>query len=90
MQGWLYSSDSRLAYHDLYDLADALAVQLHNKLGPHVFQLHRGDVAELIDPYVCDLEAEDQKALSWLVWHLFQDAHQMCAEATARKKHRRR
>jgi hypothetical protein len=74
MRGWFYSSDNRLSEHDLQELSDALAVQLYNLLGQRVFLLQRLDVAELIEPYVTDLDAEDQKTIAWVVWSLFQDA----------------
>lgn len=74
MRGLLYSSDNHLPDYDLYELADALAVQMHNLLGARVFQLQRHDVADLIAPYTRDLAPEDQQTLPWIVWHLFQDA----------------
>jgi hypothetical protein len=74
MRGWFFSSDERrLSEHDLEELADALACKLHNTLGQRVFWLQRVDVAELLEPYIRDLDAEDQKALTWIVWHLFQE-----------------
>lgn len=84
MQGWLYSSDDRLSARELEELADALAMQLHNLLGQRVFWLQRVDVFELIEPYVCDLEEEDQQTLSWVVWHLFQDAREIVMLDTRR------
>jgi hypothetical protein len=90
MHGWLYSSDSSLSDRDLQDLADALAVQLHNMMGPRVFMLQRTDIAELIEPYICDLDSyEDQRALSWIVWHLFQDAHDIMMEEAMRGRRKR-
>jgi hypothetical protein len=84
----------RLSNRDLRELADALAFQLHSLLGDRVFRLQRGDVAELIEPYIDDLESrEDRKALTWLIWHLFQDAHDIMLheQQTIRLgKHRRR
>jgi hypothetical protein len=77
MRGWFYSSDNRLSDHDIQELADALAVQLYNLLGERVFLLQRIDVAELIEQYVNDLDVEDQKTMSWIVWSLFQDARQI-------------
>lgn len=74
MHGLLYSSDNNLTDNDLCELADALAVMVHNLLGTHVFLLQRADIRELIEPYICDLEREDQQALVWMVWHLFQEA----------------
>jgi hypothetical protein len=77
MKGLLYSSDDRLTDYDLRELADALAVQLHNLLGRHVFALTRSDIAELLQPYIEDLASDDQKALPWIVWHLFQEAREI-------------
>lgn len=77
MQGYRFSTDHRLPERDLIDLADALALQVHQSLGPRVYMLPRSDVFELIFPYVDDLAVEDQQDLSWMVWHLFQDACEM-------------
>lgn len=80
MRGLLYGSDDQMSDSDLYDLADALAVQVHNLLGPRVFRLQRSDVAELIAPYICDLAPQDQQALPWMIWDLFQEAREMGLE----------
>lgn len=77
MQGYRFSTDRRLPERDMLDLADVLAVQVHQTLGPRVYMLGRGDVAELIRPYIDDLAADDQHDLAWMVWHLFQDACDM-------------
>jgi hypothetical protein len=77
MQGYRFSTDRRLPERDMLDLADALALQIHQSLGQRVYLLPRSDVAELITPYVDDLTPEDQHDLSWMVWHLFQDACEM-------------
>jgi hypothetical protein len=77
MQGYRFTTDRRLAERDMYDLADALAIQLHETIGPRVYLLPRQDICDLILPYVDDLTAADQHALSWIVWHLFQDAREM-------------
>jgi hypothetical protein len=74
MRGYRFSTNKQLPERDLHDLADLLAMQLHGNFGPRVYKLHRGDVAELIEPYIDDLHAEDKRAVSWLVWSLFQDA----------------
>lgn len=66
-----------LTDRDLGDLADAMAMHLHNMMGNRVFYLQRADIVELIDEYICDLHPEDQQALCWCVWHLFQDARDM-------------
>jgi hypothetical protein len=80
MHGLFYSSDNNLTDNDLCELADALAVMVHNLLGTHVFLLQRADIRELIAPYVCDLEREDQKAIAWMVWHLFQEARDIALQ----------
>ncbi|MEI8165955.1 MAG: hypothetical protein WCG26_06235 [Chloroflexales bacterium] len=77
MQGYRFSTNRRLPERDMLDLADTLALQIHQTLGPRVYVLPRSDVAELITPYIDDLVSEDQHDLSWLVWHLFQDASEM-------------
>jgi hypothetical protein len=77
MQGYRFSTDRRLPERDIYDLADALAMQLHETIGPRVYLLPRHDIGELITPYVDDLTAADQSDLAWIVWHLFQDAREL-------------
>lgn len=74
MRGLFYSSDDCLPESDMQELADALALTLHNLMGDRVFLLHRLDVAELLEPYICDLSAEDQATVPWIVWDLFQEA----------------
>jgi hypothetical protein len=65
----------RLTAGELHDLADILAMQVHSWLGPRVYRLHRSDILELVEAYIDDLTPEDQKAVVWIIWHLFQDAH---------------
>jgi hypothetical protein len=77
MRGYRYSTDHRLPERDMLDLADALALQIHESLGPRVYMLPRTDVAELIRAYVTDLGPEDQHDISWIIWHLFQDAREL-------------
>jgi hypothetical protein len=77
MQGYRFSTDRRLPERDMYDLADALAMQLHETIGPRVYRLPRQDIVELILPYIDDLMPADQSDLAWIVWHLFQDAREM-------------
>lgn len=74
MVGYRFSTDRRLPERDMLDLADALALQIHQTLGPRVYMLPRTDVMSLIEPYVDDIAPQDQQDLSWIVWHLFQDA----------------
>lgn len=77
MRGYRFTTDHRLPERDMYELADALALQLHESLGQRVYLLPRADVFELIEPYVDDLARDDQHDLSWMIWHLFQDACEM-------------
>jgi hypothetical protein len=77
MRGYRFSTDRRLPERDMLDLADALALQIHESLGSRVYLLPRSDVAELIRAYVNDLGAEDQHDISWIIWHLFQDAREL-------------
>lgn len=77
MRGYRYSVDHRLPERDMLDLADALALQIHESLGSRVYLLPRTDVVELIRAYVSDLSAEDQHDISWMIWHLFQDAREI-------------
>jgi hypothetical protein len=74
MRGNLYSTEAGLAERDLRELADLLAMRLHDRLGERVYMLNRRDVAELVSPFITDLSRDDQRAIHWLVWHLFQDA----------------
>ncbi|NJN65500.1 MAG: hypothetical protein HC884_01700 [Chloroflexaceae bacterium] len=67
----------RLTSSDLQDLADILAMQMHAWLGSRVYRLQRSDILELAEAYIDDLTPEDQKAVAWLIWHLFQDAHEI-------------
>lgn len=80
MRGYRYTTDDRLPEHDLAELADELAIQLHYALGERVCLLPRSDVAELIWPYIDDLHPDDQNDLVWLVWHLFQEARELSEE----------
>jgi hypothetical protein len=79
MRGYRFTTDRRLPERDMLDLADALALQIHETLGDRVYMLPRTDVAELIRAYVDDLSAEDQHDMSWMIWHLFQDAREMAS-----------
>lgn len=74
MRGTRYSTDRNLPERDLHDLADLLAIQLHDRLGPRVYMLQRPDIAELVAVYIDDLTSDDQRIIPWMIWHLFQDA----------------
>jgi hypothetical protein len=77
MRGYHYSDDEYLSEEDLRDLADSLALQLHELLGPRVYLLPRYDIVALIESYIDDLQPEDQTDLSWIIWHLFQEAREI-------------
>ncbi len=81
MRGYRFSTDGCLAERDLIDLANLLALQIHQALGSRVYLLPRSDVVDLITPYISDLTAADQHDLAWIVWHLFQDAREIDAHA---------
>jgi hypothetical protein len=74
MRGYHYSTTKQLPERMLFELADLLALQLHERLGARVYMLPRSDVTELIMPFIDDLTFEDQRTVSWMIWHLFQDA----------------
>lgn len=82
MRGHRYSSSAQLSERDLYDLADMLAIELHYRLGSRVYLLSRSDVADLVDPNISDLCAEDRQLLPWMIWHLFQDARDLEMDAS--------
>ncbi len=77
MRGYTYSTDRRLPERMLLELADALAMQLHERLGTRVYMLQRSDIVELVAPFIDDLTVEDQRSVAWIVWHLFQDAFEL-------------
>lgn len=65
---------------ELHELADALAIQLHSWMGKRALRLQRSDIADLVAPYIDDLLPEDQQAVPWMIWHLFQDAREFALE----------
>lgn len=74
MRGYIYSTDRRLPERMLLELADTLALQIHERLGARVYMLQRSDIIELVTPFIDDLTVDDQRTIAWIVWHLFQDA----------------
>ncbi|NJK79354.1 MAG: hypothetical protein HC876_08560 [Chloroflexaceae bacterium] len=90
MQGLFYSTDhdqdddDELSEEELYELADALAMAIHKRMGARVFWLQRGDIADLIDRYVCDLQVDDQSTVAWMIWQLFQDARDIATTSRRR------
>lgn len=74
MRGYQHNTDGHLSERHLFELADLLAIQLHERLGSRVYMLQRGDIIDLITPFVEDLPLEDRRTISWMLWHLFQDA----------------
>jgi hypothetical protein len=87
VRGQYYSDDNGLPEDDLRELADLLAMQLYGRLERKVYGLSKQDVAELVDPYVEDLEPEDQRSVAWLVWDLFQEGLKL--EIQERQRRRR-
>lgn len=77
MQGYRFTTDRHLPEQDMHELADTLAMQIHELLGARVYMLSRHDVTELIEPYIDDLTDSDRRDIAWMIWHLFQDAREM-------------
>lgn len=73
MRGLHYSADEGLPEHDLRELADLLAAELYARMGPKVYLLERNDIRDLIRRFVDDLTPDDQDAVVWLIWDLFQE-----------------
>jgi len=87
VRGQFYTDDGGLPEDDLRELADLLAMQLYGQLERKVYGLTKQDVSELIEPYIEDLEPEDQRSVAWLVWDLFQEGLKI--EMQARQRRRR-
>ena len=49
-------------------------------MGRRALRLQRSDIADLVAPYIDDLLHEDQQAIPWMIWHLFQDAREFALE----------
>lgn len=73
MRGTYYSNDGSLPEIEIRELSDLLATQIYGKLERKVYGLSKGDVTELVAPYVEDLTVDDQRSVAWLVWDLFQE-----------------
>jgi hypothetical protein len=73
MRGQRYSTDGRLPEGELNELVDLLAMRVYRDLGRRAYALTRQDVAELVQPYINDLVAEDRRMIPWLVWDLLQE-----------------
>jgi hypothetical protein len=73
VRGTFYSAGDDLPEADIRELSDLLAAQLYGRMDRKVYSLSRQDVADLIAPYVEDLNADDQRAIAWLIWDLFQE-----------------
>lgn len=58
---------------ELFELIDTLACRIFHKLGRRAYNLTRRDIAELIEPYIHDLDQADQRAMPWMVWDLLQE-----------------
>lgn len=81
MRGRSFSTTRALPERDLHELSDLLALQLYQRLGRRSFLLTRRDVAELIEPYIRDLTADDQRAAAWLIWELLQEGADIMVSA---------
>ncbi|ABX06542.1 MAG TPA: hypothetical protein DEF47_09925 [Herpetosiphon sp.] len=77
MRGRLHSTDERLIDDDLTELADELSIRLYATMGHRVYLLSRPDIIQLTKSYIDDLHPEDQDAICWLIWDLFQEGMQM-------------
>lgn len=85
MRGTYFSDDGTLPELDIRELADLLATQLYSNMDRKVYGLSKQDVAELVMPYVQDLAEEDQRAVAWLVWDLFQEGLKIEMERRRRR-----
>jgi hypothetical protein len=77
MRGQHFSDDKTLPEKDLEELCDLLAIELYHRMGPKVYLLGRNDIRELVQSYVEDLSADDQEAVPWLIWDLFQEGMEL-------------
>ncbi|MFN5342035.1 MAG: hypothetical protein ACK5C6_05770, partial [Roseiflexaceae bacterium] len=72
VRGRKYATGGALSADDLHELVDLLAIRIYERLGESSFLLNRGDVGELVTPYIDDLIPSDQQDVIWLVWELIQ------------------
>lgn len=72
VRGRKYATGGALSADDLHELVDLLAIRIYERLGDSSFLLNRGDVGELVTPYIDDLIPSDQQDVIWLVWELIQ------------------
>ena len=72
VRGRKYATDGALSADDLHELVDLLAIRIYERLGDSSFLLNRGDVGELVTPYIDDLIPSDQQDVIWMVWELIQ------------------
>jgi hypothetical protein len=72
VRGRKYATGGALSANDLHELVDLLAIRIYERLGESSFLLNRGDVGELVTPYIDDLIPSDQQDVIWLVWELIQ------------------
>ena len=72
VRGRKYATGGALSADGLHELVDLLAIRIYERLGESSFLLNRGDVGELVTPYIDDLIPSDQQDIIWLVWELIQ------------------
>ncbi|MFN5928915.1 MAG: hypothetical protein ACK45X_12460 [Roseiflexaceae bacterium] len=72
VRGRKYATGGALSADDVHELVDLLAIRIYERLGESSFLLNRGDVGELVTPYIDDLIPSDQQDVIWLVWELIQ------------------
>lgn len=72
VRGRKYATGGALSADDLHELVDLLAIRIYERLGESSFLLNRGDVGELVTPYIDDLIPSDQQDVIWMVWELIQ------------------
>ena len=86
MRGTYFSNDGSLPEVEIRELSDLLATQLYGRLERKVYGLSKQDVGELVSPYIEDLTPDDQRAVVWLVWDLFQEGLKIEMERRRRRR----